>query len=270
MQLDAIQAVVLGIVQGLTEFLPVSSSGHLVLLPHLLNWQEQPLEFDAIIHLATLFSVLIFFKKEILLIIGSYFAKNAQAMDYRRLGNMIVIATMPSIIFGAIIQLLPQNPFRSTTVVIFNLIFWGVIMLIADYLYGKFQKIDNIKKIDRPAGIFVGLAQALALVPGTSRSGITIIAGLSRGLNRATAARFSFLLGIPAIAAAGSVSFIDLAKTGFSGVGIFPLAAGFICAFASGYLAVRFLIKFLQKHGLTAFALYRILLGLILLYFLLN
>jgi undecaprenyl-diphosphatase len=268
--MEIFQAIILGVVQGFTEFLPISSSGHLILIPYLFDWTQQPLEFDAVIHLATLIAILIFFRQEVARLIYSLFSKDPVKKDDRRLGWIILIATIPAIILGLLLHVLAVNPFRNTVIVVINLIGWALVMFIIDRLMRIPVVVDRLSRINWRSGIFVGIAQAIALIPGTSRSGITITAGLAEGFSRATAARFAFLLGIPAIAAAGSASMFELAMDGFTRVQILPLVIAFLAALVSGYLAIRVLIKFLERYGLTIFVVYRLILGLILIIFLLK
>jgi len=262
--MSLLQAIILGIVQGLTEFLPISSSGHLLLIPNIFDWPEQSVEFDAVMHLATLVAVLVFFRSELNKIFKSIITKSPANKEFRRLGWIILVATIPALIFGLIIKLLPENPFRTTTMVILSLFAWAIVMFVIDMILRIPKNIKAVEKINWKQGIYIGLAQAIALIPGTSRSGITMITGLAQGIDRPTAARFSFLLGIPAIAAAGSISLIDILTNTHADFNYLALLCGFIAAFISGFFAIKFLIKFLEKHGLGVFVLYRILLGLIL------
>lgn len=265
--MSLLESIILGLTQGITEFLPISSSGHLILIPKIFNWSaEQPLEFDAVLHLATLFAVLIYFRKEITQILKAVFTKNTDN-EYRRLGWIIVVATIPALILGAVIKFAPENPLRDMRVIIISLIGWAIVMLIADYLWRGAKETRVLQKINWRQGIVVGFAQALALIPGTSRSGITIITGLFEGMNRKTAAKFSFLLGIPAITAAGTVSLLDIVLNPQITISWIAMLAGFISAMVSGYFAIIFLLKIIERFGLGLFAAYRIILGLILLWF---
>ena len=260
--MDFIQAIILGLVQGLTEFLPISSSGHLVLIPELLNWPVQPLEFDAVIHLATLIAVLIYFRNELGKIFKAMTAKQSVDINYKKLGYIILIATIPAIILGGLMKLLPVNYFRQDKVIIITLIGWAIVMFIVDRFLKNIKKTHAVQSIGWRQGIIIGVFQALALIPGTSRSGVCITAGLIEGLDRPTAARFSFLLGIPAIALAGGISFMEILGNSFSDINLLALSLAFLCALASGYLAIKFLIKFLEKFGLDIFVIYRIILGI--------
>lgn len=263
--MSIIQATILGLIQGITEFLPISSSGHLVLFPKFFNWaEEQPLEFDAVLHLATLIAVIFYFREDIVNILKSLFAKKPKNKNYKRLGWIIIVATLPALIIGFILKYAPENPLRNIHIVTINLIGWAIVMFLIDSLMKIKKNIKAVEKIGWRQGIYIGLAQAFALMPGTSRSGITITAGLAEGMNRSTAARFAFLLGIPAITAAGTVSLFDVLTNPALNIAILPLLAGFVTAMISGYLAIHFLIKFLEKYSLNVFVLYRLILGLIL------
>ncbi|MBU0649179.1 undecaprenyl-diphosphatase UppP [Patescibacteria group bacterium] len=262
--MDLTQAIVLGIVQGLTEFLPISSSGHLLFSPKFFHWPEQSLEFDAVMHLATLIAVLFFFRKEVFKIKRAMIFKNPATQNFRRLGWIILIGTIPALALGAALATLPVNYFRSTEVAIIGLIGWAVVMFLADRALKIKQSVKQVQNIGWKQGIVIGLAQAIALIPGTSRSGITITVGLLQGTDRPTAARFSFLLGIPAILAAGLFSLVQISNNDFRDVDALGLLLGFAAALASGYLSIKFLIKFLEKYNLDIFVLYRIILGVIL------
>jgi undecaprenyl-diphosphatase len=257
-------AIFLGLIQGLTEFLPISSSGHLFLIPRFLAWPEQTVAFDAVLHLATLLALVIFFRKEIGMIWRAFLKPGDR--DSRRLAWIICIATVPSLIFGAVLEVWTDNPFRDVRAVTLSLIGWAIVMFLVDRFWRVRERTASIYSVNLKQGFFIGLAQAIALIPGTSRSGITITAGFFKGLDRATAARFSFLLAIPATAAAGLVSLFQLFKNQPE-LSLLPILAGFAVALASGYLAIEFLINFLQKHTLTVFVIYRLILGLILIRF---
>lgn len=259
-----LQALILGIVQGITEFLPVSSSGHLVVVSDIFGWIEQPIQFDAAIHLATLLAILIFFRSDVFKIAQSTLSRHPKDRKYRSLGFVIIVATIPALIFGAILKFAPEDPFRDINVIIVAMIGWAIVMFIVDQVLKIPKVIKDPRDVTMKKGLHIGIAQALALIPGTSRSGITMIVGLVEGLDRPTAARFSFLLGIPVIAIAGALSIFDLLTNPELGVQIQYLGIGFISAFVSGLLAIRFLLKFLQTHSFNIFVVYRIILGILL------
>ena len=254
------QAVVLGLIQGLTEFLPVSSSGHLILVPRVFGWPDQGLAFDAALHLGTLAALVAYFRGELLgVVVGSM---------SRRLAALVVVATIPAglaaLAFGHYIE----SGVRWPLLIAFTTAFWGIVMLVADRRAamppapppagGQLAMIDPLERISWGQGISIGVAQALALIPGTSRSGITITTGLFAGLDRATAARYSFLLGIPITAAAGLKKMLDLSRGGLPAGEGGPLAVAILVSFLSGWFAVWFLVSYLKRRSLTPFVVYRL------------
>jgi undecaprenyl-diphosphatase len=254
------QAVVLGIVQGLTEFLPVSSSGHLILVPRIFGWPDQGLAVDAALHLGTLAALVAYFRGELIGLLAGTVS--------RRLGTLVVLATIPAglaaLMFGKYIE----ANFRWPLLIAFTTAFWGIVMLIADRRAGvpehatpssaRLVPGDPLERVSSRQGMAIGFAQAIALIPGTSRSGITITTGLLGGLDRATAARYSFLLGIPITAAAGLKKGLDLAHGGLPTGEGGPLAVAILVSFVSGWFAVWFLVNYLERHSLTPFVVYRL------------
>ncbi|HYE90283.1 MAG TPA: undecaprenyl-diphosphatase UppP [Terriglobales bacterium] len=251
-----LQAIVLGIVQGLTEFLPVSSSGHLILVPHVFGWADQGQAFDAVMHIGTMAALVAYFRRELWEI--------ATGKLSRRLTLILIAATIPAgltgVLFGKAIEAM-----RSPLLIAGTLVFWGLVMWLADRSAppAKDSADDPLEGIGWRKGLTVGIAQAIALIPGTSRSGITITAGLLSGLDRATAARFSFLLGIPITAAAGLYKLLQLMKTGIPSSDQGPLMAAMLASFLSGWVAVAFLVGYLRRRSLTPFVIYRIALALL-------
>ena len=257
--MSILQALILGVVQGITEFLPVSSSGHLILVPSIFGWEVQDVAFDAVMHLATLAAVFTVFWAEVKKIARGMLSKKPDF--WGRLGWIIIVGTIPISIIGLTFKDVIETSLRTPAIVAASLVFWGIILYMADRLVMR-KPIEKVEKTGWKEGIFIGIAQAMALVPGTSRSGITMSAGMLAGLNRRTAAAFSFLLGVPAIAAAGFLSLGEVVS-GSSGVGFLPIVVGFITAFVSGLFAIRYLLKLLEKKGFLGFAIYRIALGLL-------
>ncbi|MBU1126213.1 MAG: undecaprenyl-diphosphatase UppP [Patescibacteria group bacterium] len=258
------QAIILGLVQGITEFLPISSSGHLLIFPEVLHWPLQDYDFDVTIHLATLLAVIWVLRLEVKNILLGLFKKNNK---FGQLGWKIALATIPAVILGLVVSQ-HIDAVRTTQLVAINLIIWGVVLWIADIYETRLKtSLSKVELLGWQQTFLTGCAQAIALIPGTSRSGITMSAGMFLGLNRETAARFSFLLGIPAILGAGALTFFDALENGLS-TPIPALVAGFITAFLFGVIAIKFLLKFLVKSNFRYFALYRILLGISLLIFL--
>lgn len=251
--------MVLGAVQGLTEFLPVSSSGHLILVPRLFGWSDQGLAFDAAIHLGTLGALLAYFRGELRAL--------ATGELSRRLALLVVVATAPAAVVGLLVGGLIEAYLRSPLVVAATTAFWGIVMGVADRRAARPPggRQDPLERIGWGQGLAVGVAQALALVPGTSRSGITLTAGLFAGLDRATAARFSFLLGLVVTGLAGAWETLKLARTGVGTVEWAPLAVAVLAAFASGWLAVWFLVNYLRRGSLIPFVIYRLLLAAVIL-----
>jgi undecaprenyl-diphosphatase len=259
-----IQAIILGLVQGLTEFIPVSSSGHLIVVGHFLHFQYSGLAFDTALDIGTLAALYLFFWKD--------FVRMAVAVvgnkpgDDRRLGWLIVLGTIPAVVLGLLLEKPIDSIFHTgphaTTFVAINLIWVAIVMLIVDRL-GRLQR--KLKDVDtRDAGV-IGFAQALALIPGVSRSGITISAGRALGFDRVSITRFSFLLSAPVITAATAKEVLK--GTTLHEMSVVPLVylLGILAAFISGYWAIKFLISYLGKHGLAAFAYYRLVVGFLIL-----
>ncbi|HEY7542641.1 MAG TPA: undecaprenyl-diphosphate phosphatase [Methylomirabilota bacterium] len=251
------QGVVLGLVQGLTEFLPVSSSGHLILVPHVFGWPDQGLGFDAVMHLGTLAALLAYFRRELMGMVSGALS--------RRLAVLLILATIPGGLAGVLLEKLVESRLRSPLLIACTTAGWGIIMWIADRRAAPAPRMpgDPLERVSLGQALTVGGAQALALIPGTSRSGITITAGLFSGFDRATAARFAFLLGIPITAGAGGLKLLHLLKEGLPPGDGGPLTAALITAFVSGWFAVWFLVSYLKTRSLQPFVIYRLLLALV-------
>lgn len=252
--MQLIIAIMLGLVQGITEFIPVSSSGHLILIGHWLHFQYSGLAFDTALDVGTLLALGLFFAKD--------FARIAHDMvmggSKRRLGWLLVAATIPGVAVGVLVEKYAETIFRSDFLVAANLVWVGVLMWVVDkWSDSKF----NLDDINLPRALTVGVAQALALIPGVSRSGITISAGRMIGIDRVSATKFSFLLSAPIIA--GATLKILVSSSGFQAMSAAPVyyLAGILSAFISGYLSIKFLLKFLARHGLAVFAGYRVIVG---------
>ena len=269
------QAFVLGVVQGLTEFLPISSTAHLKVVPAILGWQDAGLSFDAVIQLGSIVAVVSYFWKDLRHItLGSVKAiatKNYKAHEFK-LAIAIVLGTLPIVFAGLLIKILvpdyDKSPLRSLAAIAIASIVMSLLLAIAEILGQKRtdQKIISrqFPKISIIDGIFMGLAQTMALIPGVSRSGSTLTAGLFMGLDRVAATRFSFLLGIPAITLGGIVELIGLIKNGFD-MGIGQLAIGLLSSVIFSYLAIAWLLKFFQTHSTWVFVGYRLVFGALLL-----
>ncbi len=262
--MDAFQALVLGLVQGITEFLPISSSGFLILVPEWLGWEVQSLSFDAIVHLATLAAVVAALWGDVAKIGKSFVSKEKSALAWQRLGWLVILATIPVMAVGFFVQDFVEVSLRSTKVVAVSFIVWGIVLYVADrFVKSKAEKkVENVR-IGR--ALSIGLAQVIALIPGTSRSGITITAGLFSGLNRDAATRFSFLLAIPTILAAGVLKTLQV-YNGEVDLALTPLIVGSVAAFLSAFLTIRFLLSFLQKRDFSELAIFRIVIGLVILF----
>ena len=256
------EAIVLGIVQGLTEFLPISSTGHVRVIPALAGWPDPGASFSAVIQLGTMAAVLLYFRRDVVLITSAWVRGlfNAEVRRSRDsiMGWYIALGTIPVVIFGFVFRDQIYNGARSLMIVAFALVIGGVIMLAVDRVSTRQRTIESVGKRD---AIVVGLCQALALIPGTSRSGATIVGGLVLGFDRETAARFSFLLSIPAVVLSGLFELRDIG--GGDGTPILATIIATIFAFISGYASIAFLLRYLARHTLTVFGVYRILFGLL-------
>jgi undecaprenyl-diphosphatase len=259
--MNALYALILGIIQGLTEFIPVSSSGHLVIAHQLLEINETGLAFDVALHLGTLLALVLYFYKDIWQLLLGLCGKN----DYTKLSRLLILATIPAVVSGVLLESAAESTFRSVRLVSLNLILVALLMLWAERQYAHHKDKTALQQTRTTQALSMGLAQAAAIVPGVSRSGSTITAGLFVGLDRVAATRFSFLLGIPITAGAILKVFFDSsAQAEFSGqMGI--VAIGVMSAFVTGLLAIRFLLKYLAKHSLAMFAYYRIVLAVLVL-----
>lgn len=268
-QMNIFQAVILGMVQGLTEFLPISSTAHLKIVPVALGWGDPGVAFTAVIQLGSIVSVVWYFWNDLTKITtGTY--KSIVTSDYQsqdfRMAVGIGLGTIPIVFFGLLIKLFipdfDNSPLRSTLAIAFASIVMALLLGIAERVGSRKR---NFEQLDIKDGILMGLAQALALVPGVSRSGSTITGGLFMGLERATAARFSFLLGLPAITLAGLVELKTLLDEGFGGVGLVPTIAGIISAIIFSYIAIAWLIQYLQTKDTWIFVWYRLAFGVLIL-----
>jgi undecaprenyl-diphosphatase len=259
------QAIILAIVQGLTEFLPVSSTAHLAILPQLLHWQDPGLAFDIALHVGTLAAIFIFFFRDwvkiLLTGIGIPFEREPNNENSRALLYYLIIGTIPVGLAGMIFKKQAEGPWRNLIVMGVMLIVVGVLMYLGDKLGREKRGLGQISWAD---ALWIGMSQALAVVPGTSRSGITITTGRFRSLSREAAARFSFLLSTPAIAAAALKDFLDLRKEGGipPGMGV-PYAVGIVVSAIVGIVVIAFFLKFLKRNTLALFVWYRIVFGII-------
>jgi undecaprenyl-diphosphatase len=257
------EAMVLGIIQGLTEFIPVSSTAHLRIVPAFVGWDDPGSAFTAVIQLGTTLAVLIYFREDLWRIgrawLASLRAGGARHSQDARLGWYILLGTIPIGIFGVAFKHDIENGARDLYLIGTALIVFGLVMLAADRYAKQERELDAMSPAD---GMFVGIAQAIALIPGVSRSGATISAGLFRGLTREAAARYSFLLSTPAIVLSGLFELkgiVDGSEHTGASAGDIIVAMAF--AFVVGYWSISFLLRFVTRHGLTPFVFYRLGLG---------
>jgi undecaprenyl-diphosphatase len=272
---DVFRAIVLGMVQGLTEFLPISSSAHLIVVPWLFGWESFGLAFDVALHLGTLSAILAYFRRELVAIPRGLLAERGELARGRlpadpmaRLGIYIVIGSVPAGTAGLLGEGLIERAFHGDPIsdaaivaIAIVLMLAGIVLELADRRGMRIERPPGEAPVSFRQAMMVGVAQTLALIPGASRSGTTIAAGLFAGLSRPDAARFSFLLGVPLIAGAGFKQMAEVAIDGFGGVGPAVFIIGMLTAAATGYAAIAGLLRFLQRRPVTVFVAYRIALG---------
>jgi undecaprenyl-diphosphatase len=265
-----LQALVMGVVQGLTEFLPVSSSGHLMIVPFLFGWNDAfitSLEFSVMLHLGTLVALLVYFRKDWLRLVPAGLAavrdRSFHDDEDRRLAWLLIASTIPAAVIGLLFGDLLESTFRSVGLVAVTLVVGGVILLFADRFGAKSRGIEDVTF---PIAIGIGAAQALALIPGISRSGISISAARMVGLDRESAARFAFLMATPITAGAGLFEARKLlaGETGLQ-FDVLPLVVGMVAALVSGLIAIRFMLSYLRSQSLDVFVWYRFVLAAIVL-----
>lgn len=262
--MDWLQVVVLAVVQGFTEFLPVSSSAHLILVPLLTSWKDQGLAFDVALHMGSLLAVMAYFRREIgAMLRSSWAAARGRGVDREaHLSLAVMFATLPVCVIGLALHDVIEGHLRTTPVIAAAMIGFGLLLGYADW--GQKGSRDEYQLRGRDIAL-IGLAQALALIPGTSRSGITITAALMLGMNREAAARFSFLLSIPVIVLAGGMEIISLSHQ-TAPIDWPTLLSGTVLASISAYLCIHFFLAFITRLGMQPFVLYRLVLGVWLLW----
>ncbi len=258
--MSALEAIVLGLVQGLTEFLPISSSGHLRIVPALCGWPDPGAGFTAVIQLGTMAAVLLYFRADLLRIAGAWVRELRIPMARRsheaKLGWYILLGTIPISIFGFLFRDQIESNARSLYLIGSALILFSFVMLAADRVGTRRRDLAGLNGRD---GWLIGLAQSLALIPGVSRSGATISAGLFRGFDRVAAARYSFLLSVPAVVLSGLFELRKVGEDGNAPVGATAIAT--VVAFVAGYASIAWLLRYLTTHNLRIFVVYRIGLG---------
>jgi undecaprenyl-diphosphatase len=262
--MTTVQAVIFGAVQGLTEFLPVSSTAHLILLPWFMGWPDPGLAFDVALHLGTLVALLIYFRAEWIALIASALGivrGRTQSPD-ARMAMFIVIATIPGAAAGALFEHKVEDTFRAPQLIAVMLIVMALVLVAAEIVGRRKKGLDDVSWGE---AIGVGIAQAFAIVPGVSRSGSTITAGLFLSMKREAAARFSFYLSAPIIAGAVAKKTLDILRSGLGVEQLTPFIVGIISSGIIGYLSIAFLMRYLQTHNTYLFVFYRIALGIVVL-----
>lgn len=260
------EIIVLAIIQGLTEFLPISSSAHLILPAELLGWRDQGLAFDVAVHLGSLLAVIGYFRHDLVALargwLGQLLGQGSSAQG--TLAWYLIFATLPAVVVGFIAKDMIEIYARSSAVIAITTIVFGLLLWYADV---KAPQQYELSRMRFKTAMLIGVAQVLALVPGTSRSGITMTAGLLLGLTRQSAARFSFLLSIPIILGAGTLSVLDLVAAD-AAVDWSALGYGVVFSFISAYLCITLFLRWISRLGMLPFVIYRLLLGVVLLFFL--
>ncbi len=262
--MNFLQALILGLVQGLTEYIPVSSTAHLVLIPWFLGWPKPSFAFEVLIQWGTLVGVFVFFWHDLWAIIKSVVQGLRQGKPWAtfeaKLGWLVVVATSPAVSLGALFKKYIEAMSSLPLVVGELLIVTSLLLVAAEYFGRRTRELEQLGWLD---AVIIGLWQAVAMLPGVSRSGATISGGMLQGFNRVAAARFSFLMSIPALLGAGVIAIKDLLDQGVLTAELPAITIGFVAAAVSGYLCIRWLLSYLQRHSLYAFVTYRVALGLI-------
>ena len=259
------EIIILAIIQGITEFLPISSSAHLILPAELLGWVNQGLAFDVAVHVGSLLAVMIYFREDIFRMAGAWLTRgfsSDQTQD-SKLAWYVILATIPAVIAGFLLKDWIELNARSALVIAATTIIFGLLLWYADK---SARHTKDLSAMGLKGAVIIGFAQALALIPGTSRSGITMTAALMLGFNRESAARFSFLLSIPVILGAGTLAVLELAGSGEQ-VDWGALFYGAAFSFVSAYLCIYLFLSWISRIGMLPFVIYRLILGAILLWF---
>ena len=262
--MSTFEAIVLGFVQGITEFLPISSTAHLRIVPAFLGWDDPGAAFTAVTQLGTMLAVLLFFRADILRILTAWFRglrdREVRGTLDSRIGWYIVLGTIPIGIFGLLFKNRIETGARNLTLIGCTLVVLGLVLLLAERVGTRERGLETLSRRD---GIVIGLAQACALIPGVSRSGATITAGLFLGLEREAAARYSFLLSIPAVVLSGLLELRKIGEGG--GPGVFGTVLATAIAFVVGYASIALLLRFLTSNSTVVFVIYRVCMGLLVL-----
>jgi undecaprenyl-diphosphatase len=259
--INVVQSALLGILQGLGEFLPISSTAHLILLPWFFNWPDPGLAFDVALHIGTLIAVVLFFWRDWIHVFKS--ASNSvfhtkYALEIKKYPTnllwLLVLASVPGAVFGLLLESKVEGVFRSPLLIAFTLSVVGVVLFLVDR-YSTHRK--GISEITKKDALIIGISQAVAIIPGVSRSGATMTAGLALGLNREQAARFSFLLSTPIIFGAAAIKVPQLIQAGIT----LPIIIGILASALTGFLAIKFMLRYIQKVGYAPFLWYRLILA---------
>ncbi len=254
--MTTLQALVLGLVQGLAEFLPISSSAHLTLVPWVLGWPLPDLTFSTVLHVGTLVAAVAYFWGDIWRILGAWWksvrTRTIETPD-ARLAWLLILATIPAVLAGVLLEDLVEDLLGTPAVMGAFLLVTGVLLFVSDRLGRRQRDLSALTVVDAAA---IGVAQACAIIPGLSRSGLTISTGLFRGLTREEAVRFSFLLALPVTAGAAGYQVLKALRAGLGGVEWTPMVLGAAVALVSGYLAVRLIMGYVRSHSLRPFAVY--------------
>lgn len=263
--MSLLQAAILGIIQGMTEFIPVSSSGHLVLAPHLLGWdfeKSQVFIFDVLVQWGTLLAVIVYFRTDTFRITSNFTKSLLSGKPFEnkdaRTGWFLIVATIPVVIIGFLYKDLVEIAFTSAKITGYFLLVTAALLGLAEYTSKRSRTMDQFTWFD---ALLIGCFQVLALLPGVSRSGATIAGGMFRGFNSLSAAKFSFLMSIPVMFGAGILAITDLIALQNTNKFLFPLLVGFLSSMISGYVAIRWMIAYLSKRSLYIFAGYCFILG---------
>ncbi|MDS1310955.1 undecaprenyl-diphosphate phosphatase [Marinobacter xiaoshiensis] len=257
--MDFLQAFFLGLMQGLTEFLPISSSAHLILVPAFFDWVDQGVAFDLAVHVGTLLAVVIYFRTDVFSIArdGLISMSQRRVVGQGALALYMVIGTIPAGLAGLALLDIIDNELRAVEIIFATTLFFGLLLGVADWMPKRQRSIDSLNWKD---ALLVGIAQAIALVPGTSRSGITITAGLFLGMSREAASRFSFLLAIPITALASAVKLLEVATADIT-VDWSAFLVGGVTSFIIAITAIHFFLKWLNKVGMWPYVIYRVILA---------
>ena len=259
------EAIMLALVQGLTEFLPISSSAHLILPSQILGWSDQGLAFDVAVHVGTLLAIIIYFRREVFDLSQAWLKSVAgcEHTQNSQLAWLILLSTMPTGLAGVLFNDYISENLRSTAVIASTTIIFGLVLLLADR---RGSRTLSIESMNIKSALIIGVSQAIALIPGTSRSGITMTTGLLLGYDRESSARFSFLLSIPVILGAGLLATLDLVAEP-NAVDWSALAYGALFSFVSAYICISLFLTWINRIGMFPFVIYRLLLGAVLIFF---